>query len=519
MPSFLKPGCPHFKGEYRKYLQADYNIYKALYEFIDNIILKCMEIYVTIKISQNKILNITISDNYNEGFSNLLNEGTQNPFNMSHMRDGQNTNQEISQFGIGMKAGAISMSHRMDLYTKINDKYYRVEMDFLEMCEREDPVESFNPMVFEISEDEYRNIHPFTYGSSIKLSDIRESMFSSEDDIIIDLRKNISLTYSDIIINRGVNLLLNGEKIKPTHSFFQEKPCIHFNRSVKIFKLVRGSMEEFFVKFYDDSYKVFNSQTGYLNKSSFLDIKKKFIDNGYKYSDSFSESQKECMVMLTTFTMYHPLMNTSESSSIYMPRNRILIYRDGRLYGNWHKDNSNNGNENFTDTRLDIKSKNLITELGLTFNKNISQTHLNKISQCIKKTWKEIKKGLNADCSTTENEKLYEIAIKNNIAVSKNDKIIQGDKEVNTLDRRPKKFRDSLKKKKLSKKKSNSPHVNITDRDLLNLLFNIIQTHSSNKEENYDLEKASQELNGEKIYECIFTVGNFLNKYVKKNNM
>ena len=36
MATFLKSGCPHFKGEYRKYLQADYNIYKALYEFIDN---------------------------------------------------------------------------------------------------------------------------------------------------------------------------------------------------------------------------------------------------------------------------------------------------------------------------------------------------------------------------------------------------------------------------------------------------------------------------------------------------
>ena len=50
MATFLKSGCPHFKGEYRKYLQADYNIYKALYEFIDNIILKFKKININIKI-------------------------------------------------------------------------------------------------------------------------------------------------------------------------------------------------------------------------------------------------------------------------------------------------------------------------------------------------------------------------------------------------------------------------------------------------------------------------------------
>ena len=31
----MNVGCPHFEGELRKYRQADYNIYKSLYEFID----------------------------------------------------------------------------------------------------------------------------------------------------------------------------------------------------------------------------------------------------------------------------------------------------------------------------------------------------------------------------------------------------------------------------------------------------------------------------------------------------
>jgi hypothetical protein len=514
MATFLKSGCPHFKGEYRKYLQADYNIYKALYEFIDNIILKCTKININIKISERKILNIIISDNYQEGFKDLTHEGTQNPFNMSHMREGQTTDEEISQFGIGMKAGAIAMSHRMDIYTRIDDMYYRVEMDFLEMCDREDPIKSFNPIMFEISIEEYSNIHPFEYGSSVKLSNIRDSIFSLECDIILDLRKNISITYTDIIRTGPINLRLNGEKVEPSPSFFEEPSCIPFNRNVKIYKLIKGASEEFYANFNGDEYKVFKSETGNLNKSSLPDIKKKFLDEGYKYSDSFSESRKECMVMVTTFTMYHPLMNTTDSAMINMPRNRILIYRDGRLYGNWHNEKSNDGCGNFTDTRLDIKSKKIVTDLGLTFNKSISQNHQNKVSKCINKLFINLKKGLNASTDSSSNIKLYEIALHHNIEVSKPSQIIQGAKEVNTLDRRPIKFREQVKKKVI--KKIELEPVKITNRELLNLLFNIIKNHSSKKTEDYDLEKASLEDGGEIMYEKIFSVKILLEKYLKK---
>ena len=146
--SMMKVGCPHFKGEYRKYQQSDYTLTRAIDEFVDNIITKCNNIKINIEVRNKRISKITISDNYLNGFENINSEGINNPFNMSHMRSGQDDDIEMSQFGIGMKAGAISTADKFEVITRVGDKYYRVEMDFLEMCEREDPVDSFNPKLY-----------------------------------------------------------------------------------------------------------------------------------------------------------------------------------------------------------------------------------------------------------------------------------------------------------------------------------------------------------------------------------
>jgi len=53
----------------------------------------------------------------------MFKEGTENPFNITHMRSGQEDDEETSQFGIGMKAGAISTGDRLDVFTKVDGKY------------------------------------------------------------------------------------------------------------------------------------------------------------------------------------------------------------------------------------------------------------------------------------------------------------------------------------------------------------------------------------------------------------
>lgn len=66
---------------------------------------------------------LSISDDYFKGFERMFKEGTENPFNMTHMRSGQDDDEETSQFGIGMKAGAISTGGRLDVFTKVDGKY------------------------------------------------------------------------------------------------------------------------------------------------------------------------------------------------------------------------------------------------------------------------------------------------------------------------------------------------------------------------------------------------------------
>ena len=60
--SKMKVGCPHFKGEYRKYKQSNYNINRAINEFVDNAIGKCENIKINLNIRQKKLSQIIISD-------------------------------------------------------------------------------------------------------------------------------------------------------------------------------------------------------------------------------------------------------------------------------------------------------------------------------------------------------------------------------------------------------------------------------------------------------------------------
>lgn len=66
----------------------------------------------------------------------MFETGIANSFNMTHMRAGQDDDCETSQFGIWLKAGAVSTGDNFDVYTKVNAKYWHVEIDFPEMCER-----------------------------------------------------------------------------------------------------------------------------------------------------------------------------------------------------------------------------------------------------------------------------------------------------------------------------------------------------------------------------------------------
>jgi hypothetical protein len=82
------PGSPHFRGILNQCRSASYNFDMIINEFIDNIIKKCSEIKIKtlFDIDSNKLYELKIIDNYENGFENIFEVGTANPFNTTHRR-------------------------------------------------------------------------------------------------------------------------------------------------------------------------------------------------------------------------------------------------------------------------------------------------------------------------------------------------------------------------------------------------------------------------------------------------
>ena len=541
----IHAGCPHFKGEIRKYQQADYNIFKALYEFIDNVISKkqTQNIYLDFKFDGNQITNILIRDDYYPGFENIRVNGIGNPFNLSHMRLGQDDDTEISQFGVGMKAGAISLSNRMDIYTRVDGSYYHIELDFIEMSQRDDPMESYNPNIKIISVEDYEKYHSLSHGSSIYLTNIRNSMYSEYDkkSLLESLRLNITQTYTELLKIKPINLYINSIKIQPNPSYFDAPECSIYNRYVKIYKLKNGSLEVFYGYFSHlekNNYKILNPKTGRLKSIDNSKIVDMYLKNNYRYEDSFSPEEKYCMLLESTFTMYHPDMQikVKESGRDNMPRNRIMVYRDGRLYGKWFREKSNDGNHNFNDTRLFLSSKKILTEMGLTFNKHMSQHVKNNTYKSLWVFFKELRKGFNANTSTKDNKILYEKAIEHHINVGDgSQKEIEG-KLVDFEERRPKDYRESKPKKKKKVKKSNREIltaqvtkgesssgaeslkiVSSTQEDTIRILYTMIQDFKEHTLDDFNLMEAKKVAEEPCNRESMFKIQSILNKYNLKN--
>ena len=382
--NLMKVGTTHFKGEYKKYCSSNYTLPKALKEFIDNIAKKCRNINVWIKVSGNRLYEIMISDDYLKGFENIHSEGIENPFNMTHIRGGQDDDMDMSQFGIGMKAGAIATGLKMVVYTRVANVYYCVILDFNRMCREQDREASFSPEWYPITQEQYNAHHPFEYGSTIVFSGIRENIYkeTTEEMICNYVNTELSKTYRDIIKWTGINIKVNDLQVLPAFSFFEEPQCSPFNENVSLFHLekveqnkdgITQKYSEYYAYFENENkYRLQDKETKNFKIIAKPKLQSKYINAGYKYVNQISSSNLACIDFESTFVMYHPLVNTGSDKEreSYMPKGRAIIYMQGRSYGNWNKEGTD-GNSNFTEIEIRVSSKKVANGLGLTFNKDI----------------------------------------------------------------------------------------------------------------------------------------------------
>ena len=390
--SLLPTGSPHFKGFRRQIKQSDYDLMKALCEPLDNIIVKCKNIHLTFRLSDQEKGNLSqvrISDDYTPGFESMFEEGTKNSFNTTHMRAGQDEDQETSQFGIGLKAGAISMGDKLTVYTQVKGLFYQIEMDFLEMCEREE--DSFSPTVREVKEEEYRSKHPFQYGSTLVFSSIHPTIYgyTTEPDFQAYLMKELSDTYNDMIQEFGTILKVNGTQVEPKEDLFETRECAPFTRVFRIYK------NEEYIMTDGTSYYLYDLVT-----DAAKSIPKK---DKPELSDPIA-------TIKSTFTYFSKILD--------LPYGVAHLYRKGRRYGSWTSHGSkNNGAKNYNLSRVDFESKYIAKQLGLTFNKDISERLKNKETQAFHCFIDVSVKGFNADTSTQAFAKLVQIAQEEGIPI------------------------------------------------------------------------------------------------------
>jgi len=114
--SVPKVGCPHFKSLVKQIIRDDGTFGTALGDIIDNLCNSSgVECNITTICGDNgSITDIIISDNLPNGFENALDEGSNNPFNMGHIREGHTEDGQTSEFGVGLKKTIV----KYNLYKK-----------------------------------------------------------------------------------------------------------------------------------------------------------------------------------------------------------------------------------------------------------------------------------------------------------------------------------------------------------------------------------------------------------------
>jgi hypothetical protein len=434
-------GGTHFKKEREKMSSSNYTLPKILNECVDNVLIpNCNNVNFKCKLTPKGYLqSFSISDDYIYGFVDIKKEGIDNPFNFTHMREGHNNDLETSQFGTGFKAAAVSSCDLLNVFTYVDGKFYKVTCDFNKMSNEEIAIFSFDPDICEITKDEYKRNHPYNTGSTLVFEYVKKNVYNktTSDKIYCEISDKLSECYTDIIKNYDFNIYVNDRVVMPEKDYSEEPQCKPFNKHMKIIKYVDEEDETNDEYIYEENnnYFRFNKDTemwnsiktqkelisfGLLEEKSNKKKSKKCEDIKWivDKSVSYSDTENECIRLKGIFMMYHPDLNTNskDTNETRYPKGRARIYRRGRCHGDWDNTGTD-GNSNFTDIRIDYKSKVIGKELGITWNKDISGEQNNDLCIAVRALIKKIKNELNGNTSQPKNKELYNLALKNNIKV------------------------------------------------------------------------------------------------------
>ena len=433
-------GPAHFKSIMKQQRNNNYNLIKLLCEFIDNIIKKSKNIKITTTLNETKLYKIIISDNYEKGFENINEKGAKNPLNMGHIRDGQDDDDETSEFGIGMKAAAIASSNKFTIYTKVNDKYYKIFFDFVLMSQEPDINKSYNPSIKIIDEEEYKDNHVYENGSTLILEEMREEIYSATNinSISNDIKIQLGSIYGKIINKYNVELTINDNIVISEYDFFEDEKCKIFTQSAKLYYLMNDDtkIKLFLIEYPNNKYFIYKDNKIIQSKDNL----NYYLDNKFKVLHSVNN--KECLQIDSTFTYFIDNKDVDKITS-----DIVGIFKDDRRYSNLPLQRRNNGAHNYTLHKICFLSKNIGKQLGMTYNKEILLSNNNNdLVNCIDAIISKNKENFSADISTNKFTKLKELYNKH---FKKNDTV-----ENNVSDNNENDESDKLKSIKINSIKS-----------------------------------------------------------------
>lgn len=394
MSSQLNCGAPHFRTLAKRLRNANYNYSKVIGEFLDYPVQKATKIQIKTEIDDTgRLQEISVADNIVDGFVGITENGSANPFNMGHEKIGHDDDNETSEFGVGMKAAALSSGNLLKVITKVNGSFfYEAECDFLKMEKKEDVNDSYNPQIKTVSHNDYQQSHPFENGSTLTITKIRHEIFplTTLEEITEKTKEIISNMYS-YYIKKGLEIVVNGETVSTPHNFFDENNCIPFTITKKLYILTNRStgdiivlaskkLEKLVWQIYDHStrkYKRFDY--------NFNNYVEDLLSRGYEWMYCPVENgDKSCIHIDTTYTYFSRLFHGDDNNDTKLPFNKCDIIKDGRKYGNVAFDKKNNGSKNYVAHRVEFKSKRIGKKLGMTFNKEINLELQNDLVYALK---------------------------------------------------------------------------------------------------------------------------------------
>jgi hypothetical protein len=410
-----RPGAKHFRTEVKHVRQKEYTMIVAIGEFLDFPILnaKNIDIIITFKpyTDNKKILQIQIRDDIITGFQNLSENNDKNPFNFGYNSSSHDNDESISEFGAGLKEAFIALSDKITIYTKSDDQYYKILFNIEKMSKIEDVNESFNYDEKIITQQEYIEEHKLQCGSSIILEEM-------VDGIIIDLdelKKSIINTYGKIIKERNIVVKLNGEQLIDSNiSPFDNVYCKPFNSITKLYakKNETTNTEEYYMIEEKEKekpiYYLYNHNDNNDKKWSKVKTKREITK-----LETYKNLYPECLLDGTQINQIMTLKGTErqfckDNDKKCVNGGDIKFYKRGRQHGSYSAPTSN-GACNNVFLELEIYSKKIGKELGMTVNKLIKLNKENKLCIVVKEAIKHLQSNHAYDSSNATAERKYNI--------------------------------------------------------------------------------------------------------------